>query len=120
MIKKISRNALRYKRHRRLRKRIKGTPTRPRLSVFRSIKHIYAQVVNDEEGHTLVSASTLDKELRGKYTDKKEMARKLGELIGQRCIANGIEQVVFDRGGYKYHGRIKALAEGARSAGVLF
>jgi len=99
-----------------------GTPERPRLCVFRSNKHIYAQIIDDTIGHTLVSASTLDPELREKLqkTWNVEAAKEVGLLIGKRALEKGIKKVVFDRGGYKYHGRVKALADGAREAGLEF
>jgi len=99
-----------------------GTAERPRLNVFRSLKHIYAQVIDDERGHTLVAASTLDPDLREKLTGltKAEQAKLVGELLAQRALARGVKRVVFDRGGYKYHGRVKALAEGSRQAGLEF
>lgn len=112
----------RLKRKRRVRGRIRGTPERPRLSVFRSLKHIYAQVIIDTEGKTLAHASTLSPELREtlKNTGNVEAARKVGELIAKKCLDKGIDKVVFDRNGYKYHGRVKALAEGARAGGLQF
>jgi large subunit ribosomal protein L18 len=122
MINKISRNEARKRRHLRVRKKISGTPERPRLSVFRSAKHIYAQLVDDTQGVTLVSASTLDKELAGQIKNggNVEAARKVGELVAKRAIAKGINKVVFDRGGYLYHGRVQALADAAREAGLDF
>jgi large subunit ribosomal protein L18 len=122
MIKRIDRKERRKRRHLRVRKKVFGTPERPRLSVFRSNKHIYAQIIDDTKGHTLVAASTLDKELRDKLqkTLNKEAAREVGRLIGKRALEKGIKKVVFDRGGYKYHGRVKELAEGAREAGLEF
>jgi len=122
MITKIDKNKARLKRHLRVRKKISGTNERPRLSVFRSAKHIYAQLIDDEKGVTLVSASTIDKELSGKVKNggDVEAARQVGELIAQRAKAKGYERVVFDRGGYLYHGRIKALADAAREAGLQF
>ena len=112
----------RFRRHRRIRKRVFGSPERPRLSVFRSLKHIYAQVINDEEGCTLVSASTLDPELRDKAqgASKQEQAQMVGELVARRALDSGIRDVVLDRGGYAYHGRVKAVAEAARSEGLAF
>ncbi|AZR74733.1 50S ribosomal protein L18 [Anoxybacter fermentans] len=114
--------AARKRRHLRVRKKISGTPERPRLSVYRSLKHMYAQVIDDVNGVTLVAASTLDPQLRNqlKYGGNKEAARAVGELIAERCLEKGIEKVVFDRGGNLYHGRVKALAEGARSKGLKF
>jgi large subunit ribosomal protein L18 len=113
---------LRIRRHFRLRKRVSGTTERPRLNVFRSNAHIYAQVIDDVKGHTLVAASTNEKGW-GEADDKKtksEQAVVVGRLIAERAKAAGIEKVVFDRGGYKYHGRVKALAEAAREAGLNF
>ncbi len=111
----------RQRRHRRVRAKIHGTQERPRLNVYRSSAHIYAQVIDDLQGHTLVAASTLDGEIKsaGEQT-KTERAKAVGQLIGERAKAAGIENVVFDRGGYIYHGRVKALAEGAREAGLKF
>ncbi|HCZ06886.1 MAG: large subunit ribosomal protein [Thermotogota bacterium] len=122
MIKRIDRKRLRTRRHLRVRKKISGTPERPRLCVFRSNKHIYAQIIDDTTGHTLCSASTLDRELRSvlQKTWNKEAAREVGKLIGKRALEKGITTVVFDRGGFKYHGRIKELADGAREAGLKF
>ena len=120
MIAKIDRNKARLKRHLRVRKKIKGTPARPRLSVFRSSKHIYAQIIDDTKGVTLAAASSLDKELGIDNGGNVEAARKVGELIAKRAKEKGIEAVVFDRGGYVYHGRIQALADAAREAGLQF
>lgn len=121
MLKKINRNEKRLKRHGRARQYIYGTPERPRLNVFRSSNHIYAQIIDDTEGHTIVAASTLDKELESlNGTHNKEAAKAVGELVAKRALEKGIEEVVFDRGGYIYHGRIKELAEGAREAGLKF
>lgn len=122
MIKKEDRNLKRIKRHLRIRKKVKGTPEKPRLAVFKSEKHIYAQIIDDTKGHTLVSASTLDKELRQRLskTYNVEAAKEVGRLIAQRALSLGIKTVVFDRGGFKYHGRIKALADAAREAGLKF
>nr|CAA79793.1 ribosomal protein L18 [Thermotoga maritima] len=122
MIKKESKKEQRLRRHRRVRKKVFGTPERPRLCVFRSNKHIYAQIIDDTIGHTLVSASTLVPELREKLqkTWNVEAAKEVGLLIGKRALEKGIKKVVFDRGGYKYHGRVKALADGAREAGLEF
>lgn len=111
----------RQRRHRRVRAKVQGTQERPRLNVYRSSAHIYAQVIDDLQGHTLVAASTLDSDVKdadGKT--KTERAKAVGQLIGERAKAAGIEDVVFDRGGYLYHGRVKALAEGAREAGLKF
>jgi large subunit ribosomal protein L18 len=122
VIKKEDRNLKRIKRHLRIRKKVKGTPQKPRLAVFKSEKHIYAQIIDDTKGHTLVSASTLDKELRQglSKTYNVEAAKEVGRLIAQRALSLGIKTVVFDRGGFKYHGRIKALADAAREAGLKF
>lgn len=122
MLKKVDRNIGRHRRHLRVRKRVTGSPERPRLSVFRSLKHIYAQIIEDTEGRTLVSASSLDPELRGKlkHGGNVEAARMVGELLARRAVEKGIKAVVFDRGGYLYHGRVRALAEGAREAGLEF
>jgi len=103
-----------------VRKKVQGTAERPRLNVFRSMKHIYAQVIDDRLGRTLVSASTLDPAIREELNGlkKTEQARIVGRLVGQRTVETGITAVVFDRGGYKYHGRVRALADGAREAGL--
>lgn len=116
------REAARQKRKTRVRKRIFGTEQRPRLSVFRSAKHIYAQLVVDATGSTLLAASTLSPEIRGEITGLKkgEAAKKVGELIGRKAVERNIRRVVFDRNGFLYHGRIKALAEGARESGLEF
>jgi large subunit ribosomal protein L18 len=108
------------RRHFRVRKRVTGVAERPRLVVTRSARHIYAQVVDDTKGHTLASASTLDPSLRGAEGSKSSAATKVGTLIAERAKAAGIETVVFDRGGRKYHGRVAALADGAREAGLRF
>jgi large subunit ribosomal protein L18 len=112
----------RARRHRRIRGRISGTIERPRLNVFRSSAHIYAQVIDDTHGHTLAAASTVDGNVRPKLAEntKIEEAKLVGRLIAERALAAGITQVVFDRGGYKYHGRIQALADAAREAGLQF
>jgi len=112
----------RKRRHRRIRTRISGTAERPRLNVFRSIEHIYAQVIDDVEGHTLVAASTLDKDLHDDLTgkNKKDQAAVVGKALAERAKAAGITTVLFDRGGYLYHGRIQALADGAREGGLEF
>ncbi len=106
------------RRHIRVRKRVNGTPERPRLVVFRSSRHIVAQVVNDKAGHTLASASTMETALRGSSGDKTERSREVGKLVAERAKAAGISQVVFDRGGNRYHGRVAAVADGAREAGL--
>ena len=107
-------------RHRRVRKKVVGIPLRPRLDVFRSLNHIYVQLIDDSQGHTLVAASTLDPEVRDSIDgmSKTEKAKVVGTLIAEKALNRGIKQVVFDRGGYKYHGRIKALAEASRQAGL--
>ncbi|WP_067934869.1 50S ribosomal protein L18 [Alicyclobacillus kakegawensis] len=122
MISKEDRNLARKRRHLRVRKRVSGTPERPRLNVYRSNKHIYAQVIDDVAGHTLVSASTLDPELREQVHNggNVQAAEKVGSLVAKRALEKGIESVVFDRGGYLYHGRVQALAEAARAAGLKF
>ncbi len=121
MYKPFDTRAARAKRHRRIRKTIAGTPARPRLSVFRSLKHIYAQVIDDSRGQTLAAASTNDPGLRGQLDGAKTArARAVGELVAQRARERGVQRVVFDRGGYMYHGRVKALADGARAAGLDF
>ncbi|MFA9379856.1 MAG: 50S ribosomal protein L18 [Acetanaerobacterium sp.] len=119
MVNKPDSNKARLKRHRRVRGKISGTTERPRLSVFRSSKHIYAQVIDDVQGVTLATASSLDKEFEGLGTNK-EAARKIGELLAKKATDKGIESVVFDRSGYIYHGRVKELAEGAREGGLKF
>ncbi|MTI48321.1 50S ribosomal protein L18 [Sporosalibacterium faouarense] len=120
MLNKVSKNEKRKKRHLRLRNKVQGTPERPRLNVFRSSNHIYAQVIDDLAGDTLVAASTLDEEIKSDSTGNKEAAKKVGKLVAERAVKKGIDEVVFDRGGYIYHGRIKELAEGAREGGLKF
>lgn len=122
MAKKKNRTLNRKRRHRRVRKKIHGTVDRPRLNVFRSLSGIYVQVIDDESGNTLVSGSSLDKDLRGKMKGKNkiEQAKVVGEAVAKRAKTNGITQVVFDRGGYQYKGRVKALADGAREGGLKF
>ena len=112
----------RFRRKLRIRKKIRGTAERPRLSVFRSNRHIFAQLIDDEKGVTLVATSSFSKELKGKKVEggKKGMAHEVGALIAQKAKAKGIEQVVFDRSGYLYHGRVKALADAAREEGLVF
>jgi large subunit ribosomal protein L18 len=112
----------RQRRHRRVRAKLEGSASRPRLCVFRSLNHIYAQVINDEQGHTLVTASTLDPEVKGQANGKAKSAQAqlVGSLVAKRALDNGVKEVVFDRGGYQYHGRVKALAEAARQAGLKF
>lgn len=120
MARTSQRKIARAKRHLRLRRHISGTAQRPRLNVFRSLGNIYAQVIDDVAGKTLVSASSLDKELNLSYGGNVAAAKAVGELVAKRAVAAGIETVVFDRGGYIYHGRVAALAEGAREAGLKF
>jgi len=121
-VKAESRNEARKRRHARVRKKVFGTASRPRLSVFRSHKHIYAQIIDDHVGHTLVAASSLDPVLRSELRSGStvEAAKKVGLLLARRALERGITRVVFDRGGYKYHGRVAALAEGAREGGLEF
>lgn len=119
---KDSRTVARQRRHARVRKHLSGTGDRPRLNIFRGLSEIYAQVINDQAGHTLVSASSLDKDLRVqmKGLNKTDQARLVGKVVAERAKSHGITQVVFDRGGYRYMGRIKALADGAREGGLDF
>lgn len=119
MVKKTDSNIARLKRHKRVRAKISGTAACPRLDVFRSSKNIYAQIINDEQGVTLAAASSVEKDF-GETKGNKDEARKVGALIAERAKAKGIETVVFDRGGYIYHGRVKELAEGAREGGLKF
>ena len=116
------RGSRRHRRHRRLRKRVMGSPGRPRLNVFRSLRHIYVQIIDDEQGHTLAAASTLESEVRDQIAgmDKTQQAGVVGQVLAQRARAVGITKVVFDRGGYKYHGRVRAVAEAARKGGLVF
>jgi large subunit ribosomal protein L18 len=116
----LSKKDSRKKRHRSLRKRVNGTVERPRLAVFRSTRHIYAQVINDLDQKTLVSAADIEEALRGIKAPKKERAKQVGAAIAKKCLEKGIDKVVFDRAGYKYHGRVSALADGAREAGLKF
>ncbi|NLM05623.1 MAG: 50S ribosomal protein L18 [Tissierellia bacterium] len=120
MIKSVKRNENRIARHKRVRKKVSGTADRPRLCVFRSSRHMYAQLIDDVNGKTLLSCSTLDKSLGLESTENKEAAKKVGEAVAKKALDKGIEEVVFDRGGYIYHGRVKELADGARSAGLKF
>lgn len=122
MLKKLDREVSRRKRRTRVRAKISGTAERPRLSIFRSSKHIYAQVIDDLAGTTLAAASTLDKDLAGQLesTSNADAAKAVGVLVGKKALAKGISKVVFDRGGYNYHGRVAALADGAREAGLEF
>jgi len=119
MINKDNRQESRVRRHLRIRKKVSGTAERPRLSVYRSEKNIYAQIIDDVAQRTLVSASTIDKDFNG-LGSNKEAAKEVGKLVAQKAIEKGIKSVVFDRGGYIYHGRIQELAEGAREAGLEF
>jgi len=122
MAAKDSRSIARARRHDRVRKKIAGTPERPRLNVFRSVAEIYAQVIDDQAGHTLVSASSIDHDLRSQMAGlkKTEQARLVGKALAERARAHGIQKVVFDRGGFRYIGRVKALADGAREGGLEF
>lgn len=104
--------------HARIRRKVKGNTEKPRLAIYRSLSHIYAQVIDDRQGQTLVSASSTEKDLRGNSGGNLDAARRIGQAIAERALAKGIEQVVFDRGGYLYHGRIKALTDAARAAGL--
>jgi large subunit ribosomal protein L18 len=119
---KVSMRKARQTRHARIRATLKGTADRPRLCVFRSLEHIYVQVIDDEQGHTLTSASTLEPDIAKKVDGKKkaDQAGVIGTTVAERALKAGVKQVVFDRGGYKYHGRVKSLAEAARKAGLEF
>ena len=112
--------ASRHRRHRRVRKHVRGNASRPRLSVFRLARHVYAQVIDDASGRTLASASTMEKDARGGVTANVEAAKGVGKRVGERAKAAGITTVVFDRGGFRYHGRVAAVADGAREAGLEF
>ncbi len=118
----IDRRKARARRRAHIRKTVNGTPERPRLSVFRSLDHIYAQIIDDSVGNTLASASTVDQVVRQQVVDlsKTEQAQVVGQVLAERALSKGVTKVVFDRGGYKYHGRVKALAEAARKAGLDF
>lgn len=122
MLKKPDRKTLRARRQRRVRKKISGTAERPRLNVFRSLKNIYAQIIDDDKGVTLVAASTLSPELKGKLPSSRDVAaaEAVGRLLAEKAVKAGIRRVVFDRAGYVYHGRVKALAEAARAGGLEF
>ncbi|MCI9662859.1 MAG: 50S ribosomal protein L18 [Lachnospiraceae bacterium] len=122
MVNKKSRQEVRVKKHMRIRNRFSGTPERPRLAVFRSNNHMYAQIIDDTVGHTLVAASTVEKDVRSELekTNNVDAASYLGTVIAKRAIEKGIDTVVFDRGGYLYHGKVAALAEAAREAGLKF
>ncbi len=115
-----TRSAARQKRHERIRLHLEGSADRPRLAVFRSLNHIYAQVIDDATGKTLAAASTIEKELRGSTATKVEEAKIVGRLVAERAKAAGVERVVFDRAGFRYHGRVKSLADAAREAGLEF
>lgn len=117
-----SREVARKRRHERVRKKVSGSAERPRLNVYRSLDNIYAQVIDDTTGMTLVSASTVDKELRAQVAtlNKSEQAKAVGKAVAERAQARGIKEVVFDRGGYPYHGRVKALADASREGGLVF
>ena len=119
MVNKKNSNAARLKRHLRVRGKVTGTAARPRLNVFRSLSHIYSQIIDDATGITLVSASSVEKDFGG-YGGNKEAAKKVGAAVAARALEKGINEVVFDRGGYVYHGRVKELAEGAREGGLKF
>jgi large subunit ribosomal protein L18 len=118
----VNRRKARERRRVHVRKKVFGTPERPRLNVFRSLNNIYAQIIDDTVGHTLAAASTIDTEIRAQMDDKKktEQARIVGQIVAERALEKGIKKVVFDRAGYKFHGRVKALAEAAREAGLDF
>ena len=122
MLKKADKNANRLQRHKRVRRKITGTTQRPRLCVFRSSNNIYAQIIDDTNRVTLVAASSLEADVKGavNHTGNKEAAKLVGEMVAKKAVEKGITEVVFDRGGYIYHGRIKELAEGAREAGLKF
>ena len=122
MLKKADKNAKRLQRHKRVRRKVFGTPQRPRLCVFRSSNNIYAQIIDDTNRVTLVAASSLDEAVKSavNHTGNKEAAKLVGEMVAKKAVEKGITEVVFDRGGYIYHGRIKELAEGAREAGLKF
>ena len=122
MDKNIAKNRAHLKRKKRVRKKILGTSERPRLCVYRSLNHVYAQVIDDVKGVTLVSASSMAPEIRNASSedDKKGIAKKVGEMVAERALAQGISQIAFDRSGYRYHGRVRSLAEGARGKGLSF
>ena len=119
---KETRSAARKQRHARVRRKISGTPNAPRLSVFRSLKHIYAQIIDDESGRTLISASTLDPDIRERVValNKTQQAALVGKRLAEKALSSGVTKVVFDRGGYQYHGRVKALADASREGGLQF
>jgi large subunit ribosomal protein L18 len=115
----INRNDIRLRIHKRIRNRVAGTPERPRLAVFRSVNHIYAQIIDDQQGHTIVAAGSTEKDLKGKGGNVTG-AKAIGKAVAERAKSKGVTKVVFDRGGYQYHGRVKALADAAREAGLEF
>jgi large subunit ribosomal protein L18 len=115
----INRNDIRLRIHKRIRNRVAGTPERPRLAVFRSVNHIYAQIIDDQQGHTIVAAGSTEKDLKGKGGNV-DGAKLIGKAVAERAKSKGVTKVVFDRGGYQYHGRVKALADAAREAGLEF
>ena len=119
-MKRTSKNDIRIRIHTRIRRKVKGSPERPRLAVYRSLNHIYAQVIDDKQGRTIAAASTAEKSTTAKSGGNVAAAKAIGELVARRALDKGITQVVFDRGGYLYHGRIKALADAAREAGLKF
>ena len=120
MISKIDKNKVRLKRHSRVRTKLSGTAEKPRLNVYRSNKHIYAQIINDVKGETLAQASSKDKDIANESATKVDLSTKVGETIAKKASDKGIKEIVFDRGGYLYHGRVKALAEAARENGLEF
>lgn len=122
MINKVDRKEVHERKHRRVRKSVSGTPRHPRLCVYKSNKHLYAQIINDEEQRSILTVSTVSKEIKGqaKSTDSMQAAKLLGSLVAQKAKEKGIEAVVFDRGGYPYHGKVKAIADAAREAGLKF
>ncbi len=120
MNKNVEKKLKRVKRHKKIRSRLSGTPDKPRLVVFKSITHIYAQIIDDTTGQTLVSASSVEKKLISDKITKKQMSEKVGLEIGKRAIEKGLKTVVFDRNGYRYHGRVKVLADSARKSGLEF
>lgn len=115
----INRNEIRLRIHKRIRNRVAGTPERPRLAIFRSVNHIYAQIIDDQQGHTIVAAASTEKDLKGKGGNV-DGAKIIGKAVAERAKTKGVTKVVFDRGGYQYHGRVKALADAAREAGLEF
>ncbi|MYH62421.1 MAG: 50S ribosomal protein L18 [Caldilineaceae bacterium SB0675_bin_29] len=122
MMARATRTDARKRRHMRVRRKVSGTAARPRLNVFRSLKNVNVQVIDDQAGHTIVSASTMEADLQEVLADKLKVdqAKEIGKIVAERARAAGIEQVVFDRGGYRYHGRVKAVADGSREGGLVF